>query len=56
MMAKDERDSKDEKEEDCQMPDCKKCSKKVGEEDNALQCDMCEWWLHIDCEGMAKSV
>ena len=46
-------EEKDKKKEDVVLPDCKKCSEKVLKD--ALQCDMCDWWIHVDCEGMKRA-
>ena len=44
----DEVEDKEQEEEKCKV--CKDiCT------ENALQCDMCDFWHHIDCEGISKT-
>ena len=31
---------------------CKVCSKKVGKRHRAVQCDICDYWNHIKCDGI----
>ena len=33
---------------------CSKCSKGVGEEDS-IQCDRCQGWVHFECSGMSAT-
>ena len=35
--------------------DCPTCGKKVGEEDLGLECEICEAWYHIKCQGVSES-
>ena len=35
---------------------CYVCSKIVLDGEEALQCEICEFWLHIKCVGMSKKV
>ena len=32
---------------------CPTCEVKVGSKDNALQCEICEYWWHSKCEGIS---
>ena len=36
--------------------DCGKCEKEVKETDCALECEVCDVWFHIECEGIPKAV
>ena len=49
----EEREEEDRNNDNVALADCKKCSKKVIKD--ALQCDMCDWWIHFECEGMKRS-
>lgn len=31
------------------MEQCVVCKEVVGEEVNALECDLCDWWEHVAC-------
>ena len=31
---------------------CRICSKKVGHKHKAVQCDLCDYWNHIKCDGI----
>ena len=33
---------------------CKICTKDCKSNENALQCDMCDYWIHMGCDGMSK--
>lgn len=33
---------------------CPNCHKEVEEDDDALTCDVCSFWLHASCEGISK--
>ena len=35
---------------------CTVCNKTVGQKDIALQCEMCETWLHIKCQDVSKQM
>ncbi len=36
-----------------QSSDCKVCSKPCKEK--AIKCDMCQWWIHAECEKMTSA-
>ena len=31
---------------------CKVCAKNVQDEDKAVQCDLCEFWIHVKCNNL----
>ena len=31
---------------------CRICTKNVHEKDKAVQCDLCELWIHIKCNNL----
>ena len=31
---------------------CKICAKNVHDKDKAVQCDLCELWIHIKCNNL----
>ena len=35
---------------------CGSCSRLVADEDDAILCDICEFWHHIDCEKVDENV
>jgi len=35
---------------------CGVCLKKVGDKDEAIGCDWCEKWVHVECAGVSKYV
>ena len=35
---------------------CGICTKKVGQRHKAIQCDLCNYWNHIRCDGIEDKV
>ena len=31
---------------------CQICAKNVHDKDKAIQCDLCEFWIHIKCNSL----
>ena len=31
---------------------CKICNKNVNDKDHAIQCDICNFWVHIKCKNL----
>ena len=31
---------------------CKVCEKNVNDSDQAIQCDLCDYWIHINCNNL----
>ena len=48
--------SSSDKDEDLEVHCCGSCSQEVSERDDAVLCDMCGFWHHINCEKMERSV
>lgn len=40
----------------CKETDCFVCNKTVHNQDQALSCDCCEFWHHIECVGVSQEV
>ena len=32
---------------------CKVCGKNVNDNDQAIQCDLCNYWIHINCNNFS---
>ena len=35
---------------------CGICSKRVGQRMKAVQCDLCNYWNHIKCDGIDNKI
>ena len=31
---------------------CRSCKKRIKENENSLQCDLCEMWIHLKCSHL----
>ena len=38
--------------EETQHYPCGVCSQKFSDNHRAIQCDFCNYWIHIECEGI----
>ena len=34
------------------FPSCNTCKKSVNDKDNAIQCDICQTWIHLKCNTL----
>ena len=34
------------------FPLCNTCKKSVNDRDNAIQCDICQTWIHLKCNTL----
>ena len=42
--------------ENCSNDCCKKCEIIFRKKDNAISCDLCEYWYHLNCSGINKDL